>query len=387
MTADPVRSTSRVKVVELAASAEWAGGERYIELLARHLDRTRFVVDVIVPAPGPLADALRRLDVAVHVVPLEPLVSLRRVQDLAALLRRLAPDVLQSHGARTNFYARLAGRLAGVRAVVSTVHNSLRDYPVSAARRTVYVALDRLTLPLAARVLCVADALARDYGARAVVIPNGVDLARFDPAGADGRGMRATLGLASGPVVGFVGRHTDQKDPLTFLRVVAAVRREVPAVQALVVGDGPLRGALQTEARRLGLACVFTGARPDVPALLAAMDLVVLSSRSEGFPFVVLEAMAMERAVVATAVNGVPEIIEHGVSGLIAPPADVGALTAAALDALRDPARRAALGRAARGRVATRFTVDRMVERTEALFLELAGGSLGARALAGATRP
>lgn len=361
-------------VVQLAGSAEWAGGERYLELLATHLDRKRFRLEVIVPGEGALGPLLTSLGVSVHRVDLSRLVRPGAIGELARLLRRLRPDLLQSHGARSNFYARVAGRLARV-PVLSTVHNSLRDYPVAPARRVAYLAVDRLTLPLASRVLCVAQALAREYGPRAVVIHNGIDLARFDPAAVSRAAARRALALDAGAVIGFVGRLTAQKDPLTFLRVVAAVRADVPGLQALVVGDGPLREAVQREIARLGLEgiCRLTGVRRDIPAVLGAMDLFVLSSVSEGFPFAVLEAMAMERPVVATAVNGVSELVEDGVSGLLAPPGDPRALAGAALALLNEPERAQALGRAARARVAERFSVARMVERTQALYLELAG--------------
>jgi len=364
-----------VRVVHVAGSAEWGGGERYLELFARHYDRDRFAVQVVLPAPGPLGARLGALGIDAHVVDLGALVSLGALLRLASVLRRLAPDVVQSHGARSNVYARVAGRLAGVPAVVSTIHNALRDYPVAPARLALYRAMDRVTLPLATRVVCVAGELARDYPGRAVVVHNGIDLDDFDvqalraPAGE----RRARVGLDGGPVVGFVGRLTPQKDPLTFLRVVAAVRRVRPDVRAVVVGDGPLRAEVERVAAALGVApwCRFLGERSDVPALLAAMDVVVLTSVSEGFPFVVLEAMAMERAVVATAVNGVPEIVEAGVTGRLAPRGDVDALTSATLGVLDAPDAARRMGQAGRGRVVDRFTAQRMVAETQALYLRL----------------
>jgi glycosyltransferase involved in cell wall biosynthesis len=367
--------TQPIRVVHVAGSAEWGGGERYLELFARHLDRDRFALEVVLPAPGPLGARLEALGVAVHVVDLGALVSPGAAVRLAATLRRLAPDVVQSHGARSNVYTRVAGRLAGVPAVVSTVHNALRDYPVAPARLALYRAMDRLTRPLATRVVCVAAELARDHAGRAAVIPNGIDLDDFDTRAllAAGRERRASLGLDAGPVMGFVGRLTAQKDPLTFLRVLAAVRRARPDVQGVVVGDGPLGADVGREAAALGVAarCRVLGARSDVPALLAAMDVVVLTSTSEGFPFVVLEAMATERPVVATAVNGVPEIVENGVTGWLAPRGDVDALARATLDVLAAPDAARRMGRAGRERVVDRFTAQRMVAETQALYLRL----------------
>jgi glycosyltransferase involved in cell wall biosynthesis len=364
----------QLRVVHVAGSAEWGGGERYLELLARRLDRDRFALAAVLPGAGPFAERLERLGTPVHVVDLTRLVSLSAIVRLAATLRALTPDIVQSHGARSNFYARLATALLRRPRHISTVHNSLLDYPVSPLRRLLYRSLDRQTLPLTTRVLCVAEALARDYRARVTVIPNGVDVEEFDAAPRDTMAVRRGLGLGGGPVVGFVGRLTPQKDPMTFLWALAALRRELPAATGLVVGDGPLRADLRREAARLGLAahCAFAGLRSDVPAVLGAMDVFVLSSISEGLPFVLLEAMAMARPVVATAVDGVTEIVEPDVSGVLVPPGDPASLAGAVLDLLRHPERGRRLGAAARARVVDRFSAERMIRRTEELYLGVA---------------
>lgn len=367
--------TRAIQVVHVAGSADWGGGERYLELFVRHMDRERFALAVIAPAAGPLCARLEALGVEVHVVDLGALFSLRAIARLAALLRRLAPAVVQSHGARSNFYTRMAARIAGVPAVVSTVHNALGDYPVSPFRFALYRALDRLTLPLTACVVCVAAALASDYPGRAVVIHNGIDLDDFNPGGVRGPAgeLRHRLGLGGEPVVGFVGRLTPQKDPLTFVRMLAALRQARPDVQGLIVGDGPLRPEVEQAARAHGLSssCRFLGERSDVAALLVAMDVFVLTSVSEGFPFVVLEAMAMECPVVATGVNGVPEIVEDGVTGRLVPRGDAATLTRATIEILDTPEAGRGMGRAGRQRVVQRFTAQRMVAETQALYVRL----------------
>src|SRR5262249_28083210 len=162
--------------------------------------------------------------------------------------------------ARSNFYARLAARAARVPSI-STVHNALTDYPVSPARGAVYRAMDRLTLPLAERVLCVASALAPAYPGRATVVRNGIDLDDFDPApgGPASAAPRRTLGLGAGPALGFVGRLTPQKDPLAFVALLAALRRQRSDVEGVIVGDGPLRVEAERAARDAGLgaSCRF----------------------------------------------------------------------------------------------------------------------------------
>ncbi len=369
-----------VTLVHVAGSAEWAGGEVYLLQLAERLDRARFRLSVVCPAQGPLVGRLERLGVAATVIPMEErLVDPRTLLALAHHLRRERPDVVQSHGARANFYSRVAARLARVPRHLSTVHNSLYDYPVSALRRGAYLALDRLTVAWTETIVCVAESLARDLiersrvPARKVrVIPNGVDLARFDPARADGERIRRAVRLGAGPTLGIVGRMTPQKDHRTFLQGLAEVQRSVPEVRALIVGDGPLRKSLEAEAARLGVegACRFTGVRDDIPDCLAAASVVVLSSVSEGFPFTVLEALAMTRPLVATAVNGVTEIVEPGLTGLLVPPRRPDLLAQAALDLLRDPERARALGAAGRKAVEARFPVDLMIERLGRLYSE-----------------
>ena len=382
----------RIRVVHIAESAGWAGGEVYLRELARTLDRERFEVTVIAPEAGPLVARLRALGIETVVLPFaHSLASLAPLYGLTARLRALRPDIVQSHGARTNFYGRLACRLAGVPHHVSTVHNSLYDYPVGATRRAAYVAVDRLTARLSRVIVCVAQSLAHDLvertrvpAHRVVVIPNGVDLARFDPASADGTRVRRELALGDGPVVGIVGRMTPQKSHADFLAAFALARRRAPAARALIVGDGPLRRVIEADARARGLggASVFAGVRDDIPDCLAAMSVVALASVSEGFPFTVLEALAMARPLAATAVNGVTEIVEHGVNGLVVPSRQPEALGEALATLLRDPVQAWALGRAGRKTVEARYSLATMVNRLGELYESLSAGatSVGAHA-------
>jgi glycosyltransferase involved in cell wall biosynthesis len=369
-----------LKVLHVAGSAEWAGGEVYLLQLAERLDRARFSLSVVCPAAGPLAERLERAGVSAPVIPMEDrLVDPSALRALTSHLRRERPHIVQSHGARANFYGRLAARFARVPRHLSTVHNSLYDYPVPPLRRALYLALDRVTVPWTETVVCVAESLARDLIERSRlpprkvrVIPNGVDLARFDPARADGERVRRELGLGAGPVLGIIGRMTLQKDHQTFLAALAVVRAAVPEVQALIVGDGPLRKSVEAQAARLGLerACRFTGVRDDIPDCLAAASVVVLSSVSEGFPFTVLEALALARPLVATAVNGVTEIVEPDVTGLLVPPRRPDLLARATLGLLDDPERARGLGQAGRKAVEARFPVELMITRLEHLYAE-----------------
>ncbi len=361
-----------VVLAELAGSAGYGGGERYLELLFEKLDRTQFAPHLICPEPGPFVGKMAANGIPTDVVHLAPLFNPFALMRLMWVLKRNNVMILQTHGARANVYGRLAAWLAGVPCVVSTVHNSIRDYDVSLMKRWIYGSLLRLTLPLADRIICVSDALTRDVLTDCPVaapltstIWNGVDSHWFTASGNRDK-VRKEWCVDEGPVLLTVARLTKEKGHQFLIEALPGLLAEWPSLVCLFVGDGGSREVLRDLAREKGIeqACRFVGARNDVVDWYAAADVVVLPSLSEGFPFVILEALAMSRPVVATAVNGVPEIIEDGKSGLLVPPRNPQALEAAIRTMLRDPYLAARLGKAGQQEVAARFTAGKMVQDT-----------------------
>jgi glycosyltransferase involved in cell wall biosynthesis len=196
---------------------------------------------------------------------------------------------------------------------------------------------------------------------RITVIPNGVDVTRFEQPGID----RAAIGLNGGPVVGSVGCLAPRKDYSTLLDSMALLASRGVPFRLLLVGDGPEREMLEQRAGELGLApfVTFLGERPDVHRLLPLMDVFVLSSREEGIPNALLEAMASARPSVATAVGGTPEVLDHGRTGWIVPPRQPAALAAALEDALTRPDEARRRGEAARQAVIDGMSIETMVRR------------------------
>ena len=364
-----------VPVVHIAESTGWAGGERYLLALASELDRKRFRLAVIVPDDGPLVERLHTLDVETCRVALnDRLVSPRALLALVRALKRLRPVIVQSHGARSNVYTRLAARYAGVPVVLSTVHNSLFDYEVAGWRRALYVAAERVTSRLAHRIVAVSQAIARDLveryridAARTVVVRNGIDAWAFRPA-RDAAAVRAEMRVPGGRrVVVMAGRMTPQKGWDVLLEAAARLQPVRDDLFWLLVGDGPLRPALARRASELGVRACFAGARGDMADVLGCADVVVLASRSEGLPFTLLEAMALGKPVVATRVGGVPEVVEDGRSGRLVPPDDPAAL-AGAIAAVLDAPDAVAMGARGRARVESAFTLDSMVRGIERVY-------------------
>jgi glycosyltransferase involved in cell wall biosynthesis len=271
----------------------------------------------------------------------------------------------------------LGGRLAGARAILRTEH--LPPVPPCTARDRVLVQLRDHALT---RVICVSEQTRRDHLERlgrnpekCVVVPNCVDLERFSPrVCADG--VYAEFGLdPAAPIVGTVSRLGEHRKGMSyFLQMAAAVAQVYPAARFLVVGDGPLRPALEQEAEALGIAgrVIFTGEQQDVPRLLAAMRVFVMPSLWEGGPYTILEAMAMAKPVVATPVGLVPDVVEDHVTGLLAPIADGGALARGVLELLGDEGLADRLARSGREYVAAHFSLDAMIDGVVQVYRDVA---------------
>jgi glycosyltransferase involved in cell wall biosynthesis len=361
-----------VVLAELAGSAGYGGGERYLELLFDRLDHSRFAPLLICPEPGPFVERMKIKGIPTKVVHLAPLFNPFALMRLTWLLKQKHVMILQTHGARANVYGRFAAWLAGVPCVVSTVHNSIRDYDVSLLKRWIYRRLLCLTLPWADRVICVSEALAQDVRADCPAaaslmrtVWNGVDSAWLSSPGNRNK-VRKEWCVSEGPVLLTVARLEKEKGHRFLIQALPELLAEWPSLVCLFVGEGESREALLDLAREHGVdqSCRFVGSKDDVVDWYAAADVVVLPSLSEGFPFVVLEALAMARPVVATSVNGVPEIIHDGCTGLLVPPRNPKALEAALRTLLRDPCLAARLGRAGQQEVAARFTAEKMVHHT-----------------------
>jgi glycosyltransferase involved in cell wall biosynthesis len=347
------------------------GGELSLIDLLRGLDRDRWAPVLVVPEEGEVAARARDLDLAVHVVPLPSLrrpaaASVRSVSALIRLCRAVDAALLHANGSRAMAYAGLTGRLAG-RPTLWHVRVADSDGLV-----------DRALGAMATVVIAPSRAVVRRFPwARAKIrlIPNGVDLRRFAPR-LPSTALRATLEVPpSAPVVVSIGRHVAEKGYGHLIEAAALVARTKPAVHWVLVGDGELTRELAGQARRLGLASQmhFTGWRDDVADVLALADVFVLPSQNEGFGRVLVEAMAMGRAVVATAVGGIPEIVLDGETGLLVGPASPVAFAGAVRALLDDPVRAARLGAAGRARAESTFSLGAHVDAVERVYAEVLG--------------
>ena len=324
---------------------------------------------------GALLEEVRALGVEPRALSLHG--SLRRAGTALVLYRLAAwlreePAILHCHDAYAVMVGVPAARLAGV--PVLAARRDLAHH-LSPAQRLALRGAMRLATRVLANAATVAAQAAHEDGlppSRLVVVPNGLDLARFD-ARAARLDAPAPPEFGRVPTVLMVGRMIHRvKGHDVLLRAAAIVHRERPEVTFLIAGDGEREPELRTLAGALGLAhrVRFLGRRGDVPALLRRADLVCHPARAEGLPNAVLEAMAAGRPLVATAVGGTPELVRDGVDGLLVPPDDPAALASALLSLLADPARDR-YGQAARRHVERELTLERLVERTERVYAAL----------------
>lgn len=328
------------------------------------------------PAQYSLVDSLREKGIRVRVLSRSgrnnPLLLVR----LARLMRRERVDVVQTHLFGGNFWGRVAARMAGVPAVVGTEHN-LSD---ARLEPRYYFPIDRALAPATDRVVAVCERVAESVISRkriprgkVVVIHNGVDLRRFSVTHDRDRVRRELKIEPDAPVVGFVGRFSEEKNLPALLRALAGVRAVRPEAVCVLVGEGPLLGDLHHQSEALGVVSGlrFTGFRRDVERILQALDVFVLPSWTEGLSITLLEAMAAGKPAVVTDVGGSSEAVLDGVTGLVIPPGDHLRLAEALLMLLGDKAMQREMGQAARKRSGEEFSREMQVEGLLRMYREV----------------
>ncbi len=357
-----------------------AGAEVLAADLSRRLGSQgglRFVF-ICLDELGPMGEQLRAQGYPVVSLDRQPGIDRGAARRMAEALREHRVDLVHAHQYSPFFYAAMARGWLGRRPpILFTEHG--RHYPDE--RKLKHVLVNAVLLKRGDRVTAVGEhvktLLARNEGIparRIEVVLNGIDAGAFTPAAGAREATRRALGLAPGqPAFLQVARFHSVKDHETSVRAFARAAAALPGAVLLLAGAGSEQARIEGWVKELGLgdAVRFLGVREDVPNLLAAADVFVLSSLSEGISVTLLEAMAASLTIVATAVGGNPEVVVHGETGLLSPRRDAQAMGLNLAALATDPRRRAEMGNAGRRRVETVFTQERMHRRYAALYGEM----------------
>lgn len=365
---------SRIGLLVVLAGATRGRVEDVVLALLQHLDPAEF--RLALAAPQALLDSLAG---DLHGVPVETEAVqadswLRRgdIARLSAFIGRVRPHIVSTHVVRATMVAAPLAKWQGAK-VVETYHgggDGSRGRLVP--DRMVSRFLDRaIAVSEAARAFLVGTGYPGD---KVVVVPNGRDLSTFR-SGVGRDAVRRELGLDRGvPLVGVIARLEPRMGHAEMFEAWPSIAAEFPAARLLLIGDGSLRPRLEVRARELGLAdIIFAGQRADVARVLDAIDVLALPALSEGLALTAIEASAMGRPVVATAVDGIPEVIREARTGRLVPPADPASLSRAIRGVLRDPLGAQRMGRAGRDFVLDRFSLERQVSRTARVYRDVAG--------------
>ena len=366
------------------------GAQENTMYTAALLDKGRFQVEVVsgpqTGREGSLLEEVRQRGVPLTILPdlvrqIHPLHDLRALLKLTRLMKSRGYRIVHTHSSKAGILGRLAARLANVPVIVHSVHGWSFHPHMSPWTRRIYILLERIAASFTDALVVVAESDI-DKGLQAGIgrvhqyhlIRSAIPLEEFNPEHIDRQAVRRELGLpADAVVLGNVGRFSAQKNPLDWVRVAAQVSEQLPGCHFLLVGDGPLRSRVEALIAQKGLAdrTILTGLRRDVPDLIAAMDVFLLTSLWEGLPRVIPQALAMGVPVIANRADGTIEAIGDGESGFLCPPGDLDCLASRCLELLQNAERRKSMGRYGQQFALKEFDLLRMVSQIAHLYEDL----------------
>jgi Glycosyltransferase len=364
---------------------EFGGGERVFAQIINRLSGKKYKIMVACLPTGEFIEKIEGSGAQIKSVDMRNRFNPGVIWQLSSLIKREGVDIVHSQGARADFFARVAAKLAGAPVVVSTVPMPVEGFDVSPIRKLIYTVFNRFSERFVDRFMVVSDALEkmmiethRIEPQRVVKIYNGIEEDEYCMADKEivnrSSYFRKEFGLEDDiPIVGVIGRLVWQKGFEYFIEAIPEVLKKFKEARFLLVGEGELKDALAAKCKRLKLGdkIIFTGFRSDIKDILASIDVFVMPSLLEGLPMILLETMAMAKPIVATEIDGIKEILYNGEAGLLVPPKDPKALSDAIIDMLIHRDKAYQMGMAARKIVEGRFGVDVMVQKVEDVYEEL----------------
>ena len=371
------------KVLYLITKLELGGAQKQLLSLCSGLDKEKFAIYLFTADSGLLVeDASKVFGINLYLSkfldrPINPFKDLLAFFEIASFIKSKKINVVHTHSSKAGILGRLAARVAGVKRIVHTVHGwSFNDFQPYLSRHF-YILLERLCARLSDKIVVVSEydkekGLSEHIGGRNqyLVVPYGIDHSEFK---AESYSLRKEFGIPSSVLlVGMIACFKSQKAPQDFIEAARLITSKSGNVKFIMIGDGQMRGHVQELISRYQLQdkVILAGWRRDIPQVLCALDIFVLTSLYEGMPIVVLEAMAAAKPVVATNTGGIAEVIKDGEDGFLVTPKAPQEMADRIFTLLTDENLRKRLGENASLSVSENFSVPSMVLAHQQLYLK-----------------
>jgi glycosyltransferase involved in cell wall biosynthesis len=378
--------TNKIKILYLMAGhpAIFGGGKRVFLQIMRHLNKDDFQFNSCCALNREQEALVGKLGGQIINIDIQHGGIWPSIKKLRKIILDANIDIIHSQGARADFYARLVSKLIKTPPkIVNTIAMLVKGYDVGFLKKTVYTGLDRFTEKYADKFIVVSNAL-RDKlinnhsipHQKVITIYNGIEVNEYQAQvfTQSTRRIRKEFDIENGEfIIGAIGRMVWQKGLEYFIQSIPKMISSIPKARIVLVGDGPLTNDLESLCLKLGVRdkVIFTGFRSDIREILSAIDLLVIPSLAEGFPMITLEAMAMEKPVIATNIDGISEQITDGKTGILVPPKDSDSLARATVSVFNDRETARKMGLAAKRGVEEKYSVEKMVHQTEKVYWSL----------------
>lgn len=369
---------NKIKILQTIRQGKIGGGESHVIDLVEALDKDRYESVVLSFTEGPMVEHMKSIGVKTYVIPTERPFDYSKWDEVKKVIEAEKIDLVHAHGTRANSNTNSSARKLGI-PVVYTVHGWSFHPDQNFLLRSLRIWGEKYLVNKSTLTICVSDNNLNDAGKqfemkRATVIKYGINLKKYNPDDSF-LPVRKELGIADDVVlIGYIVRMTIQKDPLTLIRAIALMPDD-PKLKFLFVGDGDLKDSVVSLAKELNVfsRIIFMDFRQDVPNILNAVDIYCLPSLWEGLPIGLLEAMAMRKAIVATAIDGTKEVINNMDNGIVIPVKSPQKLADALLLLAGNKELRDSMGKKAGETIEHEFNVDKMTRKIEKVYDNLIG--------------
>jgi glycosyltransferase involved in cell wall biosynthesis len=378
-----------IKVLHPITRLIVGGAQENTMYTAAMLDPQQFKAEIFsgpqTGSEGSLIDEVRQRSIPLTISPhlLREISLLNDFQALVELTRYIHRNkfhIVHTHSSKAGVLGRLAAKLARVPVIIHTVHGwSFHDY-MSPRTRKLYILLERWAASFTDKMIVVAQrdiqkGLKENIGEvnKYQLIRSAIPLTEFDPELHNPEAVRKNLGIPpEAIIVGNIGRFSPQKNPLEWVRIAGELGRAFPEIFFLLVGDGPLHSQVENllEEENIANRTILTGLRRDVPRLLSAIDIFLLTSLWEGLPRVIPQAMSMGIPVVANRADGTIEAIQDGITGFLCTPGDKSSIVSLLSELVHNPIKRQEIGRMGRDYALKEFDLYKMIHQIESIYYE-----------------